>query len=139
VKRKLILFGLLSFLIAVTAAANTAPSITAAAPINLTQGDPATSAIIATVSDAEDSAGSLTVDATSVPNGITVTSITNSNGSIGAYITAACDASSSNNIVLQVTDSGGLTASTTFQVNVRSVLPPPVPNITAATNSALSL
>ncbi|HJW96440.1 MAG TPA: IPT/TIG domain-containing protein, partial [Thermoanaerobaculia bacterium] len=71
---------------------------------------------------------------TSVPSGITIDSITNSNGSISAYITPACDASSSNSIVLEVTDSGGLTATATFQVFVRSTLPLPVPNITAATN-----
>ena len=135
-KRKLTFLGLLSFLIAVSAAANTAPTITAASPIGLTQGDPATSATIAGVSDAEDSAGSLTVTATSVPSGITVSSITNNSGTINAFITVSCSASAgTNNIVLQVTDSGGLTASATFQVNVRSVLPPPIPNITAATNS----
>ena len=133
-KRKLTALGILFFLIAVGAAANTAPTITAAAPINLTQGDPATSAIIATVNDAEDGAGSLSVVATSVPGGITIDSISNNNGSISAYITAACDASSSNNIVLEVTDSGGLTATATFQVFVQSTLPPPIPTITAATN-----
>ena len=47
----------LSLFIALTASANTTPVITAAAPINMSQGDPATSTIVATVSDAEDSAG----------------------------------------------------------------------------------
>ncbi len=134
-RRTLILAGTFVSFIAASAAANTAPTITAASPISVNQGDPATTTMIATVSDAEDSAGALTVTAISVPSGITITSITNSNGSINAEITAACDAGAGeNDIVLQVTDSGGATANATFQVFVRSVLPPPIPNITAATN-----
>ncbi|HEX3110510.1 MAG TPA: hypothetical protein VHU41_15555, partial [Thermoanaerobaculia bacterium] len=127
--------GALSFFVALTAAANTTPTITPASPISLSQGDPATSTFVATVSDAEDSAGSLTVTATSVPSGMTVSSISNDNGTINAVITAACDATTGeNDIVFQVADRGGATANATFQVFVRSTLPPGFPTISGATN-----
>jgi hypothetical protein len=122
-------------LFALTAAANTTPTITASSPISLSQGDPATSSIVATVSDAEDSAGSLVVSAVSVPTGMTVSSITNDNGTINAIITAGCDAASGeNDIVLEVADSGGATADATFKVFVRSTLPAGIPTISGATN-----
>jgi hypothetical protein len=67
----------------------------------------------------EDAADSLTISATSVPAGITVTNITKSNGTVTATITAACNTSPGSNIVtLQVQDSGGKTATATFTVSV---------------------
>src|SRR5215468_363532 len=113
---KRIVFALLLLIVAASAAAqNHAPAITAGAPVYLNAGGAATSATVATVSDAEDSAGSLAVSATSVPSGIALSDIANSSGTITATIAVACDATAGeNDIVLQVVDSQGATASATF-------------------------
>jgi hypothetical protein len=54
------------------------------------QGAAGTISAIATVSDAQDSAGTLKVTATSVPAGLSVTGITNTNGTVTATVAAAC-------------------------------------------------
>ena len=135
-KRIVRFLGVVLFAIAVSASAqNTAPSITAAGTVFLTMGDPGSSATIATVNDAEDGAGSLNVSVFSAPAGISVSSITNTNGSINATITVGCDASAGDNsVVLEVADSEGAVASATFVVNVRTILPPSIPTISATEN-----
>lgn len=80
---------------------------------------------IATVSDAEDGAGSLTVTATSVPAGITISNITNTNGTITANIAVGCGATiGTNTIGLKVTDSDGSTSTASLIVNVTPSAPP---------------
>src|SRR5438270_5618530 len=87
------------------AAQNQAPSIAAGNPIYLSTGGPGSTATVGTVSDTEDSAGSLTVTADSVPSGISVSDITNNNGTVTATITIGCDAAAgANNVVFLVTD-----------------------------------
>ncbi|MBX7222871.1 MAG: hypothetical protein K1Y36_23180 [Blastocatellia bacterium] len=99
--------------------ANTPPTITAGAAATRQQGSAGTTATIATVSDTETAAGSLTVTTGALPTGITVTGITNTNGTITATVAAACNATvGANTVPLTVTDGGGLTANANFTVNV---------------------
>lgn len=100
---------------------NTTPVITAATGISIQQGDTATGATIATVSDAEDAAGTLVVTATIVPAGITVTNITNTGGTVTADITVTgAAATGANAITLQVVDSLSTANTDTLSVNVTS-------------------
>ena len=70
------------------------------------------------MNDAESSPGSLTVTATTVPSGLTISNIVNTNGTITANIAASCSASTGNKtIVLQVSD-GILTATGNLVINV---------------------
>jgi len=97
---------------------NTPPTISGAT-IARQQGAAGASATIATVSDAEDAAGSLVMTVISVPTGITVTGLTNTDGAITANVAAACDAAvGAGTVVLRVTDSGSLTATANLTVNV---------------------
>lgn len=98
---------------------NNAPTITAGGTFARTQGAGASNTIIATVSDIESAAADLIVTATTVPTGITVNSITNTNGTIKADVAAGCTAAIGNNtIVLTVTDEGGMMESASLTVNV---------------------
>ncbi|MBV9211132.1 MAG: VCBS repeat-containing protein [Acidobacteria bacterium] len=101
------------------ASGNNAPSITAGSKLSRTQGAGGSNATIANVSDTESSAADLIVTATNVPNGITVNSITNTNGVIKADVAADCtSAIGQNSIALTVTDEGGTTATASLTVNV---------------------
>lgn len=104
---------------------NNLPQITAAAPLARTQGSTGTVSAIATVSDVETTAGSLTVMATAVPPGLTVTTITNTNGMVTALVTATCNATVGVNTVgLTVTDGNGAMATANLTVNVAANTPP---------------
>ncbi|MDQ4123030.1 MAG: FG-GAP-like repeat-containing protein, partial [Acidobacteriota bacterium] len=84
---------------------NAPPSITPATGLTREKGAAGTNSQIATVSDVETAAGSLTVTATTVPTGITVSNIVNTNGTITADIAAAANAATGNNtVVLTVSD-----------------------------------
>jgi len=64
-------------------------------------------------------AGDLTVMLGTIPSGITISNVTNNNGTITAMVTADCSAALGNNFVsLQVTDGGGLMTGGTLTVNV---------------------
>ncbi|MBX7219727.1 MAG: hypothetical protein K1Y36_07260, partial [Blastocatellia bacterium] len=83
---------------------NAAPTITAGAAVTRQQGSAGSTATIATVTD-DAGNGTVGVTATTVPTGITVTGITNSNGTITATVTAGCTAAVGNNtVVLTATD-----------------------------------
>ncbi len=97
---------------------NSPPSITPAAAVTRGQGSTGTVSSIAAVSDTQTAAGSLTVTATSVPAGITVGNITNSNGNITATIATACNAALGNNTVELTVSDGTLTATASLTVNV---------------------
>jgi len=97
---------------------NCAPQITAAAPIERQQGSPVANAQIATVGDQETAAGNLTVTATSVPSGLTVTNIVNTGGVITADVAANCAITpGAKTVVLRVSD-GVLTTTANLTVNV---------------------
>ncbi len=111
--------------------ANTPPSITPAATLMRTQGGTAINSTIATVSDLETAAGSLTVSA-SAPTGVTITNITNTNGTIAANIVVGCTTTIGNQIVtLQVVDGNGLSTLTTITVNVSANTAPVLGNYTS--------
>ncbi|HEY0547008.1 MAG TPA: FG-GAP-like repeat-containing protein [Pyrinomonadaceae bacterium] len=98
---------------------NTAPTITTGGALARTRGAGGSNATIANVSDIESAAADLIVTATTVPTGINVNSITNTNGAINADVAASCTAAIGNNaIVLTVTDEGGMTQTASLTVNV---------------------
>ena len=99
-------------------AANTAPTITPAIGVSRQQGSAASSSTIATVSDLEQTAGSLVVTAPTVPAGLTLSSIVNTTGTVSANIAAACSATiGANTIGLSVSD-GSLSTAGNLSVNV---------------------
>lgn len=101
------------------------PALTAAAAATRQQGSAGSTSTLATVSDFETLAGNLIVTTTSVPAGLTVSSVTNTNGTITATITASCTATvGANTVGLQVTDSDGQVAVANFTVNVTANTPP---------------
>ncbi|HQD66656.1 MAG TPA: M12 family metallo-peptidase, partial [Casimicrobium huifangae] len=101
--------------------ANTAPTLTVTGSVTTRQGSPAATAVVATVSDAQDSAGNLAVSVSQVPPELTVTA-SNAGGNVSLTATASCSLvtpTSGNKtypVLLTVTDSAG--ASTTLPVNV---------------------
>lgn len=106
---------------------NVAPSITPVNNIPLPPGAPGANIIIANVSDAEDSAGSLEVSTISQPLGISVFILTNSNmnGTITANIATGCNATPGPNIVgLRVTDSAGATTDANLVITIDPNLGP---------------
>jgi hypothetical protein len=107
---------------------NSAPSILSGAAVPLASGTFVAGAAIASVNDAESAAGSLSVAATVLPTGITVTNIVNTSGNITATVAASCAAAAgANNVTLRVTDSDGASSTATLVVNVT---PTPTPTIT---------
>ena len=99
--------------------ANTPPTITPSAAVTRLQGSPATSGTLAIISDLETAAGNLTIAATSLPAGLTVTNLANTNGTISATISADCaTALGDKMIALEVTDAKGLKASANAIVSV---------------------
>ncbi|HUP50350.1 MAG TPA: hypothetical protein VNA04_16355 [Thermoanaerobaculia bacterium] len=98
---------------------NAPPSIAAGAAITRRQGSPPAVATLAAVTDAEDAAGTLLVTATSIPPGISLGAISNSGGTITATVEVSCTAAIGANLIpLLVTDSGGLTSTASFTIDV---------------------
>jgi hypothetical protein len=100
---------------------NTVPTITATGTVTVSQGGPSATAVVATVSDAQDAAGSLTVSVAKVPQELNVT-LANNSGNVSLTATAACSlyaprtGTSTYPVLLRVTDSAG--AQSTAYVNV---------------------
>ena len=119
---------------------NTPPTITAGASLSRPQGGPGAAATLATVSDMETVAGNLTVAATTLPTGITVSSITNTNGTITGTVAAGCNAAlGANTVVLTVNDGTGTTATANLIVNVTANPAPTVgPYPSASVNTGQS-
>ena len=112
---------------------NNAPAITAGAAATRQQGSAGTTATIATVSDPDQSAGSLTVTATTVPSGISVTGITNNSGTVTATVAADCTATvGANTVVLTVTDSNSGSSTADYTVNVTANTAPSLTYNTAS-------
>jgi hypothetical protein len=108
---------------------NTPPSISTS-PVSVLRCNSLTGATIATVSDVEDAASALVVTVVSggSASGITLSNISNLNGSITATV-AASPTATSGTVRLRVTDLGGSTSEADLQVTVLS--PPPVINCQA--------
>ncbi len=119
---------------------NTAPTITAGGPLTRPQGTAAINSTIATVSDAETSAGSLTVTATTVPAGISVTNIVNTAGTVTANVSASCSAAIGNNTVVLTASDGTLStnANLTLTVTANSAPTLSYANQSAASGGSLS-
>jgi hypothetical protein len=103
---------------------NTAPTITAAVGVTRQAGSPVSNSTIATVTDAESGNGAVTVTVTSAnpSNGVTISNIVNTGGTITADVVAACGATNAS-FTLQASD-GSLTANDTLNVTVNANTPP---------------
>jgi hypothetical protein len=103
--------------------ANTLPTIIPGSATRQ-QGSPISNSTMATVTDNETAAGSLTVTVTSAnpSSGVTVSNIANTNGTITADIVADCTATNAS-FTLQVSD-GSLTSTGTLNVTVTANTPP---------------
>ena len=100
------------------AVANTPPTIALSSAPTRQQGSPASSSVLANISDAQTSAASLAVATFNVAVGLTVGTPINSNGSVSLSIAANCSASASSSFGLRVTDAGGLSSESTITVAV---------------------
>jgi CSLREA domain-containing protein len=122
---------------------NALPTINAVA-VTRTAGSPSSNSTIANVNDAETAAGSLTVTvnsaASATVNGVTVSNIVNTGGTISADVVAACGATTAN-FTLTVTDGGGATNTTTLTVTVNANTPPVLTynNASALTGNATTV
>ncbi len=101
---------------------NTAPSVTVTAALSTRQGSPTASANVATVSDTQDAAGSLTLAVSGAPPELDV-SVQNNSGTVRLSATASCElvAPGGNRaypLQLTVTDSDGASTAAQIVVNV---------------------
>ncbi len=109
---------------------NSTPTISASGPLSVTEAAPAATQQIATVSDADQAANTLSVTvnggSSATVNGVTVSGITISPaGAVSASISAACNAANAS-FTLRVTDSIGAFSEATLTVNVIDEAVPPV-------------
>jgi hypothetical protein len=104
------------------------PTITSAGSITVTKGGPSVTGEVAVVADGRDAADSLTVVTTTtpLPIGVSLGQFTvASNGKVSTTATAQCISfGGTHTIRVEVTNSAGLTATTTFDLTVDSNLPP---------------
>lgn len=116
---------------------NNPPTITPATIATLTAGSGAVTATLATVSDTETAAGSLKVELTSTPAGVTLSNLTNNNGTISAQVTVACATAAGTQAVgLKVTDAQGLSATANVQLSLAANPPPALGTYPAVTLGA---
>lgn len=122
---------------------NTPPTITTTAALTRQQGNPGSAATIATVNDLETPANLLTVTATTLPAGLTISNLSNVDGTITATIAAACDAPvGSQTVALTVTDASGGSATTNLTINVTANTAPtlgPYPATTVSVGQSLTV
>ena len=106
---------------------NTAPLITALTPITIVAGASQTGVPVATVSDNLTAAGSVSVSATTVPAGLSVTNVTNTGGNVTADIAAAAGMTPGTlQIVFTATDGQALQSTANFGVTVNANTPPTI-------------
>jgi hypothetical protein len=100
---------------------NTAPSMSVTASLNVSQGGPSGSAVVATVSDAQQAAGSVSVSLSGVPPDLSA-SVANVSGNITLTATALCSLYAPTSgtqtypLLLTATDSSGAQTSQTVNV-----------------------
>ena len=107
---------------------NTAPTITPL-PVAVRQGSPTSTTSIATVGDVETPAGALSVSVnggtSATVNGVTVSNLVNTNGTIAANIVASCTAGPATAVfTIRVLDGGGRSAEATLSITVQPNLAP---------------
>jgi hypothetical protein len=109
----------------ITTGGNMPPTIAAAGSLSTRQGSPTASALVATVGDAEDLPGALSVAVSQAPPELAV-SVQNVGGNVTLSATAACTlvaptaGSKVYPLLLTVTDSGGASRSLSVNVEVAS-------------------
>jgi hypothetical protein len=97
------------------------PIITPTAGLVRIQGNAASNSVIAMVSDDVSAPGGIVVTAMTVPAGMQITNIVNTNGSISADVRALCSAVTGNNtIVLRATDGKGLMQDSNLMIDVQA-------------------
>ena len=107
----------------ITDGGNAPPAINVTGSVATTQGGPTASAVVATVSDAEDAAGALTVSVSGAPPELSV-SVSNSGGNVTLSATALCTLVAPSYgvkvypVVLRVTDSAGAVRTAEIPVRV---------------------
>jgi hypothetical protein len=119
---------------------NAQPTISAVG-VSRQQGSPATNSTIANVNDVESGATGVTItvngSTSATVNGVTVSSILNSNGTVTANVGATCAATTAS-FTLTATDGGGATSTATLTVTVTPDMQAPTiscpANITAPTD-----
>ena len=120
---------------------NGAPTVTVATGLARIAGSSTANSVIATVSDLEVAAGTLTVVVTS-PNptgGVTISNIVNGNGTVTADISATCTATPGPaSFTLQVSD-GTVVSTATLQVQITANTPPTLTYGSGTVNSLASL
>lgn len=98
---------------------STAPVGTSAAPINRRRCKIPMQATLGTVSDSQETAGSLTVTAQTVPAGILLTNLLNTNGTITAEVGAECISTlGEKTVVIKVADAAGGVSNFNVIINV---------------------
>jgi hypothetical protein len=108
---------------------NTAPTINVTGPLALRQGSPAATASVATVTDTQDGAGSLTLALSDVPSELTASVATNA-GTVALTAAASCGlvapttGSKVYPLRLTATDSAGSPATAFVNVQVSANQPP---------------
>jgi hypothetical protein len=118
---------------------NYAPTFLSISNQTRQKGSAAVNATIATVSDPETLAGNLTVTATTVPAGISVTNIVNTGGTIKADVAAGCSAATGDNTVVLTVSDGAQSITGNLTVTVTDNTAPTVgtyanQNVTAGSN-----
>ncbi len=109
--------------VTVTSSGGTPPAITATDPVTTRQGSPTASGDVATISDADDPAASLTVAVSGAPDELGV-AVVNNAGTVRLSATAQCSLVTPTGgnrvypVVLTVTDPDADSTSTTVNVNV---------------------
>ncbi len=128
----------------ITTGGNTPPSVDVTGSVTTRQGARTASAVVATISDAQDAASALTVAVSGAPPELLV-SVQNDNGSVTLSATAACTlvapttGSKVYPAVLRVTDSSGAVRTAEVNVDVGSNLKPilgPYPSLTMTQGSS---
>ncbi|HSP15219.1 MAG TPA: Ig-like domain-containing protein [Thermoanaerobaculia bacterium] len=102
-----------------------APDVFVGTTIDRMQGSRPATFTLATVSDGQDVPGALAVTLGSVPASLTITNLTNTNGTVTATIEVGCSAiTGANPVELQVRNSSGVTITAIITVNVTANSPP---------------
>lgn len=118
---------------------NSAPTFTAANGLTRQQGTAASSSVLGTVSDQEQSAGSLLVTVGTVDTGLTLNNLANTNGSVSADLAASCTSPVGPRNVGITVDDGFVTSPGTTSVNVTANTAPTLgtyPSSTATTGGS---
>jgi hypothetical protein len=107
---------------------NTPPNLTVSGGVSTRQGSPTATAVVASVSDAQDAAGSLAVSVSGAPPELAL-SASNSGGSVSLSATAACELVAPGGtrvypVQLTVTDSAGASRSADVNISVSRNLTP---------------